>query len=303
VTSDVVLAVHGGAGGLKAGPLDPDVEEEARAGLRTALEVGAAILDGGVGAVGAVEGAVVALEDAEVFNAGRGAVYTADATQELEAAIMHGPTRNAGAAMMLRHVKNPIRLARLIMERSPHVALSGHGAELFAADHGIELVSSGYFHSERRLRGLFGEDADPAAGHGTVGAVALDEAGELAAATSTGGTTGKAAGRIGDTPTIGAGTWADATVAVSGTGMGEYFMRTVAGHEVAALIAHEGVDVGDAARRVIGDIESLGGTGGLIALDAEGRLAMPQNTQMMSRGYLTRGGEVRVALYADEEPA
>ncbi len=207
-----------------------------------------------------------------------------------------------GAALLLRHIRNPVRLARSVLSGSPHVALAGEAAERFAAVRGVEVVDSTYFHSERRLQGLLDARADPAAGHGTVGAVARDGRHHLAAATSTGGMTGKAAGRIGDTPLVGAGTYADERVAVSTTGHGEYFVRTVAAHRVADLVELAGLGTSEAAARVVGEVGELGGSGGLLALDASGRLAMPFDTVMMPRGYVTSDGQVHVALYADEEP-
>lgn len=288
----VALAVHGGAGGFREEPSDERVAE-CHDGLRDALEAGRIALDASGDALDAVEAAVVALEDAAVFNAGRGAVYTVDGTHELEAAIMAGGTRDAGAATGLTRVRNPVRAARLVMERSPHVMLAGPTAELFAQEHGAALVDGRYFHTERRLRALLEGDHG---WHGTVGAVARDRGGALAAATSTGGTTGKWSGRIGDTPLVGAGTYADERVAVSTTGRGEHFVRAVAAHAVAALIEHAGLDVEQAADRVLADVSGLGGSGGLIALDREGRFAMPFDTGAMHRGYLTTGGQLETAV-------
>jgi L-asparaginase / beta-aspartyl-peptidase len=292
VTDAVVLAVHGGAGGFREPPSD-ELVAECHAGLRDALEAGRILLDGTGDPLDAVEAAVAALEDAAVFNAGRGAVYTVDATQELEAAVMVGATRDAGAVASVGRVRNPVHLARLVMERSPHVMLAGPPAELFAREHGATLVDGRYFHTERRLRALLEGDHG---WHGTVGAVARGPEGTLAAATSTGGTTGKWAGRVGDTPLIGAGTYADARVAVSTTGHGEFFVRTAAARTVAALIEHAGLDVDAAARRTLADVAALGGSGGLIALTAAGDLAMPFDTGAMHRGYLTTDGEITTAI-------
>lgn len=296
VVDEVVLAVHGGAGGRAR--LDPELEEACRRGIRDALEAGADALRTG-DHLDAVEAAVASLEDTEVFNAGRGACYTTDATQELEAAIMDGTTRDAGAGLLLSHVRNPVRLARAVLSGSPHVALAGASAERFAARYGVDLVDRAYFHSERRLQALLADRPDPTAGHGTVGAVA--RAGHhLAAATSTGGMTGKAAGRVGDTPLVGAGTYADERVAVSTTGHGEFFVRTVAAHRVADLVELAGLGTAEAAGRVIEEVGALGGSGGLLALDHSGRLAMPFNTLMMPRGFVTSDGRTHVAVYADE---
>lgn len=304
----MLVAVHGGSGSRLRSDSQHDrdgFEDRYRDGLRRALEAGRDAL-GRDGVIAAVEAAVVVLEDDEVFNAGRGAVYSADATIELEAAIMDGASRAAGAVGLVSHVKNPVRLARHVLRDSPHVMLAGPAAERFGAEHGLATVPATYFHTERRLRALLegrSEFADGGRGSGTVGAVARDVDGRVAAATSTGGRTGKAVGRIGDTPVIGAGTWADDLVAVSGTGKGEYFVRTAACRTVAALIAHGGLDVGDAAARVIADIGKLGGAGGCIALDRDGDLAMPFDTEVMHRGYVTADGDIRVAVLARETPA
>lgn len=297
----VVLAVHGGAGTLGR-DRSATAERSRRAGLRTGLRAGRDVLDGGGASEDAVVEAVAALEDTPGFNAGRGAVYTSDATQELEAAVMGGAARNAGAVAGLTHVRNPVRLARVVLDRSTHVLLVGRGAEVFAAEHGLDLVEARYFHSEAGLRALLRESdredaggaATPGDQAGTVGAVALDDRGRLAAATSTGGVTGKAPGRVGDSPLIGAGTYADGQVAVSTTGQGEYFLRTVAAHEVAALVGHAGLTVAEAGQRVLADVGSLGGEGGLIALDRAGRLTTPFATEAMPRGWAARTGETTV---------
>lgn len=290
----VVLAVHGGAGAL-AGDGADERSARRRAGLESSLEAGRAVLDRGGASVDAVVDAVAALEDAVVFNAGRGAVYTVDAVQELEAAVVDGDSRAAGAAAALRHVRNPVRLARTVLDRSAHVMLVGAGAERFAGAHGVELVDARYFYAEERLRAVLDQPAAPASADGaTVGAVAVDQRGRLAAATSTGGVTGKAVGRVGDSPLVGAGTYADGRVAVSTTGLGECFVRTVAAHEVAALVGHAGLVVGDAAQRVVAEVTTLGGYGGLVALDAAGRLATPFDTPGMPRGWLTPAGDMTV---------
>lgn len=322
----VALAVHGGAGALGR-DRSAAADAACRAGLAAALQAGHAVLEEGGASEDAVVEAVAVLEDSSAFNAGRGAVYTTDATQELEAAVMSGPSRNAGAAADLTHVRNPVRLARAVLMDSPHVLLVGRSAEAFAAEHDLDLVEAAYFHSERSLRALLqetsrgpdreggqdtggvadtggvqdtggGQDtggvADTAGETGTVGAVALDRRGRLAAATSTGGVTGKAPGRVGDSPLVGAGTYADGRVAVSTTGLGEYFVRAVAAHEVAALVAHAGCTIAEAAARVVADVAALGGQGGILALDAAGRLAAPFDTEAMPRGWVTRVGEVTV---------
>lgn len=305
---DVVLAVHGGAGALGR-ERSADADRSSREVLEAALRAGRGVLDRGGASEDAVVESVAALEDAPGFNAGRGAVYTTDATQELEAAIMSGPSRDAGAAAGLTHIRNPVRLARVVLDRSPHVLLVGQGAEAFAAAHGVERVDARYFHADAPLRAVLeqagGRGAEEAGGHadaggsgpgnpGTVGAVARDTRGRLAAATSTGGVTGKQPGRVGDSPQIGAGTYADSQVAVSTTGLGESFVRAVAAHEVAALVGHAGLTVEEAADAVLAEVGALGGEGGLIALDAGGALTTPLTTQVMPRGWATRAGEVTV---------
>ncbi len=327
-TDDVVLAVHGGAGPVPGGRLGAERERASRAGLERALRAGQDALAEGATALDAAVAAVAVLEDDATFNAGRGAVYTTDATQELEAAVMTGHDREAGAVAGLRHVRNPVRAARLVHEGSQHVLLAGPPAEDLARQHGLELVPAAWFHAPDRLAALLADagvvdatgpaspteaaasapadhDAPGAGGFrgdrapegGTVGAVARGPEGELAAATSTGGMTGKAPGRIGDTPLIGAGTYADGRVAVSATGTGERFVRAVAAHQVAALVAHAGCTVDEAAAAVVDDVAALGGQGGLLALTGEGRLAWPFGTDLMHRGSLTAGGDLGVALY------
>ena len=320
------LAVHGGAGTLRRQDLAAEAERTYRAALERALDAGQAILDGGGAALDAVECAVVCLEDDPLFNAGRGAVLTADGRHELDASIMDGRTRAAGAVAGVRRVRNPIRLARLVMERSPHVLLVGEGAEAFAREQGMDLVDPGWFSTARRRAQLaaaqreLGEDVparsedtlvDPElAGAcpddrtlGTVGAVALDAAGHLAAATSTGGLTNKRPGRVGDSPIIGAGTYADdGSCAVSATGTGELFIRAVAAHDVAARMRYAGQTLAEAARAAVMDtVAGLGGAGGggLIAVDAAGEVAMPFDTEGMYRGCAVAGGLRRVDIFRD----
>lgn len=243
------------------------------------------------------------LEDDPLFNAGKGAVFTHEGRNELDAAIMDGKTLKAGAVAGVRHVKNPISLARLVMEKSPHVLLVGEGAEAFAKRMGATLVDAKYFFTEERWdalqRAKAGQERpNEKEKHGTVGAVALDQAGHLAAATSTGGMTNKEEGRIGDSPIIGAGTYADdRTCAVSCTGEGEYFIRESAARNVAALMEYKGVPIGEAARTVIEKVGKLGGTGGLIALDGKGNFALPFNTSGMYRGTVDAAGQISVAIY------
>lgn len=306
MTGDVVLGVHGGAGALRG---EETTDEQAQAvgdALTLALEAGRSALRDG-SSVDAVEAAVVVLEDAPELNAGRGSVLTSDGRYELEASIMRGADRDAGAAAGLEHIKNPVALARLVMDRSPHVMLAGGGAERFATDHDVERVPQDYFFTQRRWDALVGarranERANERADTGTVGAVALDGQGTLAAATSTGGRTNKAPGRIGDSPIVGAATWADDTVAVSTTGTGEHFLRLAAARNVAALMAYRDEPVARAAQAALDEVGAMGGSGGLIALDANGRLAAPFISEGMYRGWLTRDGQVVVDLFGEASP-
>jgi len=303
-----VLVIHGGAGATPRAEMTPERSRRVRAGLLCALRAGhAVLLDGGT-SLAAVEQAVRVLEDDPLFNAGCGAVFTADATVELDASIMDGATRAAGSVACVQRIRNPVSAARTVMERSPHVLLVGPGAEAFAAAHGCELVAPGHFHTQERLdalrkvqRAAAGTPLSERDRHGTVGAVALDVRGHLAAATSTGGRTNQLPGRVGDSPVIGAGTWADDRVAVSATGDGEIFLRCAAAHAVATRIALAGEDVDTAARRVLAEgVAALGGTGGLIAVDRAGRWTMPFNTEGMYRGRIDANCEPWVAIYDED---
>ncbi len=303
---DFVLAIHGGAGVINHAAMSADIEGKYRAGLEAALATGREVLGAGGSSLDAVVAAVTVLEDDALFNAGRGAAFTAQGTNELDAAVMDGATLRAGAGTLLTRVKNPIKLARLVMEQTRHVLLAGEGAEALARRHGLEIVEPAYFFTERRWNAL--QRLKAAAGaarvsdsekHGTVGAVALDRAGNLAAATSTGGFSNKLGGRIGDTPVIGAGTYANnATAAVSCTGEGEYFMRSLAAYTVSALMEFKGWGVERAAQCVIGErLAQLGGTGGLIALDRDGNVAMPFSSSGLYRGYVKSDGASAVDIY------
>ncbi|HET6396847.1 MAG TPA: isoaspartyl peptidase/L-asparaginase [Pseudoxanthomonas sp.] len=306
-----MLAIHGGAGVERAG-LSAAEEAEARKALEDALRAGHARLRAGAPALEAVAAAIAVLEDAPQFNAGRGAVFTHDGRNELDASIMDGASGQAGAVAGVRRVKNPIRLARAVMERSPHVMLVGEGAEAFAGEQGVELVDPSWFRTEKRWRQLQDAlarergkaQAGSAPAHpyfGTVGAVALDARGRLAAGTSTGGMTNKRWGRVGDSPLIGAGTWADAHCAVSGTGWGEYYIRAAAAHEICARVRLAGQPLARAAAAVIDrDIPVAGGDGGAIALGADGSVAFPFNTEGMYRGWIGADGVPHVAVFADE---
>lgn len=278
-----VIAIHGGAGILRgAGSAGH------RAGLENAVQAGWDVLARGGSALEAVTAAVVVLEDDPLFNAGRGAVYNAAGGHELDASIMDGATRRAGAVAAVSRIRNPILAARAVMEHSPHVLLVGKGAEAFASRKNIRLVGLRYFHTAARLQAL---RKNLEHHHGTVGAVALDRDGNLAAATSTGGFTGKLPGRVGDSPIIGAGTWADnASCAVSGTGHGELFMRTALAHDVAARMRYRGESVQRAARAALAMVKRLGGDGGLVAVDRRGNVAMPFNSEAMLRACIGRDG-------------
>ncbi len=282
-----VLAIHGGAGFSRRTASQPYL-----AGLRRALDSGWTLLAGGASSLDAVTAAVVALEDDPLFNAGRGAVYNADGRHELDASIMDGATLRAGAVAAVSRIRNPILAARAVMECSPHVLLAGKGAERFAFEQGLKAASAAYFHTQARLEAL---KKNLKRHHGTVGAVALDRDGNLAAATSTGGFTGKLAGRVGDSPIIGAGTWADnATCAISGTGDGELFMRTALAHEVAARLRHRGDTLRAAAKAALAAVARLGGDGGLVAVDRRGNIAMPFSSQAMLRACIGRNGKPMV---------
>jgi L-asparaginase / beta-aspartyl-peptidase len=298
------IAIHGGAGTISPKNITPEIESDLRSGLEEALEAGHVILRKSGASLDAVVAAVRALEDNPLFNAGRGAVFTSAGTHEMDAAIMDGKTLGAGAVGGIKRIRNPIELARAVMEKSPHVMLVGDGAETFAREVGIEFVEQKYFYTEQRWQALqrvqkartsVASDQDR---HGTVGAVALDRAGNLAAATSTGGNTNKHPGRVGDSPIIGAGTYAsNESCALSATGDGEYFMRLVTGHDLAALMDYRGLALADAAQLVIDKVTKLGGSGGLIALDRMGNIAFPFNSTGMYRGYVDVAGEKFVGIY------
>lgn len=300
------IAVHGGAGTLSPAELTPDADRAYRAGLREALVSGYAVLERGGSSLDAVVAAVRVLEDDPLFNAGRGAVVAANGIHELDASLMDGSDLRAGAVTGVRHVRSPIELARMVMERSPHVMLAGPGAEEFALEQGMTPVPNSHFSTERRRleleRMLRGElDAGRESLMGTVGAVARDARGNLAAATSTGGMTGKKWGRVGDSPLIGAGTYAaNDCCAVSATGHGEYFIRAAVAHEIAALIRYRGMTVRQAAEEVVlRQLPKLGGTGGVIAIGRDGEIAMPFNSEGMLRGAMDSRGLDLTGLLRD----
>jgi L-asparaginase / beta-aspartyl-peptidase len=306
------LVVHGGAGTMERGKMTSEREREYRAGIENALRAGWEILQRGGSALDATETAVRVFEDDSLFNAGKGSVFNSAGVNEMDAAIMDGKTLRAGTVANLQHIKNPISLARLMMEKSSHIMMAGEGAEAFAKEHGVELVDQKYFFTQERWDALQKAKAAEKAGgngdkkfflsdqdlHGTVGAVALDRNGNLAAATSTGGKTGKLPGRIGDTPVIGAGTYANnATCAVSGTGDGEFFIMATAAHDVSALMEYGHKTLEEAGVTVINKIGKLGGTGGLIAIDKNGKITLPFNTSGMYRGYVDPNGKFVTEIY------
>jgi beta-aspartyl-peptidase (threonine type) len=313
------FVIHGGAGTIERGRMTPEREAAYRAALSGALTAGFEVLQRGGPGLDAVVAAIRLLEDSPLFNAGKGAVFTAEGTNELDASIMDGRTLKAGAAAGLKRVKNPILLARLVMERSPHVMMVGDGAETFARQQGVEIVDPKYFYTEERWEQLQRRKEEeqksppprssrPGGGEfllddkkfGTVGAVCLDRAGNLAAGTSTGGMTNKKFGRVGDSPVIGAGTYADnSTCAVSCTGDGEYFIRAAVAHSVSAGMEHGRLPLEEAARLALEKSRRLGGTGGLIAIDRRGNFTTPFNTSGMYRGHIGPDGRPEVAIYSD----
>jgi L-asparaginase / beta-aspartyl-peptidase len=318
------MVIHGGAGTITRGSMTAEMEAQYRAALEEALQAGYAVLSGGGTSLDAVEAAVRILEDQPLFNAGRGAVFTSEGRNELDAAIMDGRTLQAGAIAGVTRVRNPISLARLVMERSPHVMMIREGAEVFGGEHGVEMVDPSYFFTENRWnalrRALEAEGRpiparpDGASGQpdarvhdhdadhrfGTVGAVALDRHGNLAAATSTGGMTNKRFGRVGDVPIIGGGTYANPRCAVSATGHGEFFIRNVVAHDICARMEYMNIPLERAAHDVVmGRLVEQGGDGGIIAMDAQGNYTMPFNSAGMYRGYVGADGRTSVAIYRD----
>ena len=331
----IALAIHGGAGTILKSRMTAELENEYRGGLRTALEAGWKILLNGGTSLDAVEAAVVELENCALFNAGKGSVFTHDGKNEMDASMMDGAAHKAGAVAFVRNVKNPIRLARLVMERTEHILLAGDGANEFAREMNVESAADEYFFTdfryqqllEARTRGTV--QLDHATGEpqlieeiagfkfqvsnekpetlnlkpeiknlGTVGAVASDWRGNLAAATSTGGMTNKRFGRIGDTPIVGAGTYADnRTCAVSCTGHGEFFMLAAAAYDVAARMKYKSLNLVEAANETIEHLRAIGGEGGLIAVDARGNVALPFNSEGMYRAFIISDSEPIVEIY------
>lgn len=308
--SPVTIVIHGGAGALEPGRYTADEEAAFKAKLVEALNAGYAVLESGGAALDAVETAIVLMEDSPLFNAGKGAVFTREGKNELDASIMDGATRGAGAVAGVTRVKNPIKLARAVMEKSPHVMFAREGAEEFAREQGLEMVKPDYFFTEKRWKEYEAalaaqkqkkSDLPRDFKYGTVGAVALDAKGNLAAGTSTGGMTLKRYGRVGDAPIIGAGTFADNnSCAVSSTGWGEYFIRLTIARDICAQVEYAGKSVADAANDVIHNrLQKSGGDGGVIVLDARGNYAMTFNSAGMFRGVKRQGADPEVAIYKD----
>lgn len=320
------LVIHGGAGSLIREAIPPELERRLRGALSGALAAGYEVLDRGGSALDAVTTAICLLEDCPLFNAGHGSVLNADGICELDASIMNGRTREAGAVAGVRTIRNPIRLARDVMERSAHVMMAGQGAERFAESLGYERVPNDYFLTDLRARQLqearAKEKGEPSVlsrdgrvtfatvddNHlinetkfGTVGCAALDRVGDLAAGTSTGGMTNKKFGRVGDSPIIGAGTYAsNATCAVSCTGWGEYFIRASAAHDISARMEYARLTLPEAAAATISCVAALGGTGGVVGIDSQGKVAMEFNSAGMYRGFRRDGQQPVIAIFGDE---
>jgi beta-aspartyl-peptidase (threonine type) len=307
----IALAIHGGAGTISKSTITAELEIEYREGLKNALDTGWKILGKGGTSLDAVEAAVVVLEDNPLFNAGRGAVFTHDEKNETDACVMEGKNHKAGAVAFVRNVKNPIKLARLVMEKTEHILLAGVGANDFAKEMDIEFEADKYFFTDFRYQQLLTarKDHKIQLDHaevqienrkslGTVGAVACDFLGNVAAATSTGGMTNKKFGRVGDTPIVGAGTYADnETCAVSCTGHGEFFMQAVAAYDVACRMKYKNLSLEKAASETIENLREIGGEGGLIAVDAFGNVALPFNSEGMYRGFITTDGAAFLEIY------
>lgn len=306
---EFAIIIHGGAGTILKENMSDEKETLYKAALEEAIRTGYEILKNGGSSLDAVQKTINAMEDSPLFNAGKGAVFTNAETNELDASIMDGKTLNAGASAGTKTVKNPINLARAIMEDSPHVMLSGDGAELFAKEQGLELVSPNYFLTERRLNSIKkikGKEKTAASietkNHdnkfGTVGCAAFDKNGNLAAGTSTGGMTNKRWGRIGDTPIIGAGTYANNnTCAVSSTGWGEYFIRAMVAYDISALMEYKGLSLEEAAKEALNKVKNLGGDGGIVAVDKNGNMVAEFNTAGMYRATMNDKGELTIGIY------
>jgi beta-aspartyl-peptidase (threonine type) len=311
------IAIQGGAGTILRLEMTPEKEQAYRAGLTDSLRAGYEVLRAGGSALDSVQAAVLSMEENPLFNAGKGAVFTHEGEHEQDACIMDGATRNVGAVAAVRRIRNPIILARLVLDKSPHVLLCGEGAERFAVANGMTLEDDPkYFWTEHRwnqFQKALAKEQREAKAHtrldhsddqdkiGTIGAVAVDQQGNLAAATSTGGMTNKRHGRIGDTPIIGAGTYADnSTCAVSATGVGEHIMRGILAYDIAALMEYKGMTLVDAANvAVMEKLKLLGGSGGVVAIDRDGHIAMPFNSEGMYRGYMLADGTIETAIFKE----
>ncbi len=302
-TRQYALVVHGGAGVMDQKSMTTEQQQEYIQILNRVLSVGDSILANGGTSMDAVEKTIVIMENSPLFNAGKGAVFTHDGLVELDASVMDGKLLKAGAIAAVRDIKNPIRVARAVMEKSEHVMLNGLGASQFAKDQGFQPVDNSYFYTEKRhkqLEELLNKERKAGIDdkHGTVGCVALDKYGNIAAGTSTGGMTNKRYGRIGDSPIIGAGTYAsNQTGGFSGTGHGEYYIRLGFTRDISAMMEYKGLSVQDACRAEIDKLTQLGGTGGVIGLDRIGNIAMEFNTPGMFRGYIKSNGEKQVLIF------
>ncbi|NQY04833.1 MAG: isoaspartyl peptidase/L-asparaginase [Flavobacteriaceae bacterium] len=319
-TGRIALVIHGGAGTILKKNMTPEKEAAYKAKLEEALKAGYTVLEHGGSSLDAVEKTIHVMENSPLFNAGKGAVFTNAETNELDASIMTGHDLNAGAVAGITTIKNPISAARKVMEESVHVMLSGKGAEAFAEDRDLELVEPSYFHTDNRFKALkriqekekteldhdekvsFFDPEINDSKYGTVGCVALDKNGNITAGTSTGGMTNKRWGRIGDSPVIGSGTYANnKTCGVSSTGHGEYFIRAQVAHDISAMMEYKNASLQEASTEVIHDkLTEMGGTGGIVALDASGNIAMEFNTAGMYRGYIDTKGELYIGIYKEE---
>lgn len=304
---EYVLVIHGGAGTILKERMTPEMEAEFQEALSLALQTGYDVLHSGGSSLDAVEQTIHILENSPLFNAGRGAVFTSQGRNELDASIMDGSTGEAGAVAGVTTLKNPISAARAVMEKSEHVMLIGAGAEEFAKGEGLEIVDPSYFHTDSRwdaLQRALEQEAKAQTPEkdekfGTVGCVALDNEGRIAAGTSTGGMTNKKYGRVGDAPIIGAGTFANHEVGISCTGWGEFFIRNVVAYDIAALMEYQQLPLQEATEKALAKVEAGGGNGGLIALDKNGHVSMPFNTAGMYRGTVTKDGKIEVAIFKD----
>lgn len=309
----IALVIHGGAGNIYKEHLPDTLEQQYEEKLKEALLAGYEILHRGGNSIDAVQAAINMMEDSPLFNAGKGSVFTSAATNEMDAAVMDGRTLNAGAVAGVKHIKNPINAAIEVMEFSPHVMLTGAGAEEFAQSRGLEIVDEKYFYTEKRFRQLqsakkreqtHGLNTTQERNYkfGTVGAVALDKSGNIVAGTSTGGMTNKKYGRVGDAPIIGAGTYANnLTCGISATGHGEYFIRSVVAHDISALMEYKGLTIQEAADMVIHKkLKQLGGEGGVVGLDAKANIVMSFNSNGMFRGFIKEGEAPKVYIFKSE---